>query len=296
MPRKLEWTIRSVLEWTSGYFTSHHIDSPRITAEVLLAHTLNLKRIDLYLRYDQPLLPSELADYRLLVQRRRRHEPVAYIVGRKEFWSLDFAVNPAVLIPRPDTECLVETALRILDEKRETERVPQILELGTGSGAVIIALASERPECRFFASDVSPAAVSTARENAIRNRVSDRISFFCGDWFTPLKPFNVRFDLIVSNPPYIRSGDMSRLAPDISRFEPRNALESGAGGLDAIGHIIERAPAFAVPGATVLLEIGHDQRAAVEAVGRRSGMYHSVDCKQDYGGHDRVMRLTLQSR
>ncbi len=155
-PREAEWTILSLIKWATGYFTSHGIDSPRATAEILLATLLNLKRIDLYLRYDQPLLKSELSEFKSLIKRRINREPVAYIIGKKEFWSLDLEVNPNVLIPRPDTETLVEAALNCLGPADSPpDPAGQVLELGTGSGAIVLALASERPAYRYIATDIS---------------------------------------------------------------------------------------------------------------------------------------------
>ncbi|MFZ5570994.1 MAG: peptide chain release factor N(5)-glutamine methyltransferase [Thermodesulfobacteriota bacterium] len=286
-----DWNIQRVLEWTTNYFKSHRIDSPRTTAEVLLAHALHLERIDLYLRYDQPLSRAERAVFKEFVRRRILHEPVAYITGSKEFWSMSFQVSPAVLIPRPDTECLVEAALELLP--REAADGPgRVLELGTGSGAIIVALASERRGHRYFASEKSTAAAAQARENARAHGLTDQILFFCSDWFGAFRKGALPFDLIVSNPPYIAAEAIDGLEPEIAGFEPRLALDGDKDGLSALRQIIRSAPPWLRPGGHLLLEIGFDQRTAVAALAADCGAYGRTACFRDYGGRDRVMQLT----
>ena len=212
-----EWTILKLLKWTTSYFKSHNVDSPRATAEILLAHVLKRKRIDLYLRYDQPLYSNELSQFRALIKRRIKKEPVAYIVGFKEFWSMDFAVTEDVLIPRPETERLVEAALGLLLEYSSSDsnqKPGQILELGTGCGAVILALASLRPKHLFFASDRSIKAVGLAKKNAKHHGLDRAINFFCADWFRPLNDERHQFDMIISNPPYIPTWVIGQLQPE----------------------------------------------------------------------------------
>ena len=202
--RDTPWTILKLLNWAASYFKSHDIDNPKSTAEILLSHALQLQRIDLYLQYDRPLNRDELSAFKQLVQRRRNREPVAYIVGNKEFWSLPLAVTQDVLIPRPDTECLVETALDILEH--EPVGLPlRILDLGTGSGAIILSIASQCQGPVYFASDISEKATVLAKANAMENGLT-HIHFFTGDWLVPLRTSAKPFDLIVSNPPYIPSG------------------------------------------------------------------------------------------
>lgn len=289
-PAGTPWTVLSLLEWSTGYFKHHGVESARIDAEVLSAHALGCERIDLYLRHDQPLNNAELARLKPLIQRRARREPVAYIVGCKEFWSLRMAVTPAVLIPRPDTECLVAAALDHLsgDGSRPAQR---ILELGVGSGAVTVALAHECPQHRFWASDRSWSVIRVARANARRHRVDGRVHFFLGHWLTPLHGQRARFDMILSNPPYVRRGDIAGLAPEIREFEPLGALDGGPNGLDAIGAIIGAAHAYLNPAGLLLLEIGFDQRDAVEALAHQAGTYDRIDFHKDYTGHCRVVRL-----
>ncbi len=282
-----EWTILTVLQWTASYFSTHEIESPRADAEILLAYVLDVERVDLYLRYDQPLNSTELARYRALIKRRVGREPTAYIIGSKGFWEMELSVCPDVLIPRPETECLVEAALAILDARSNGDAL-RILDLGTGSGAIILTLASQRPHHFFFASDRSMKALAVASANADTAGVADRVRFFCADWFSALGGGTVLFDMIVSNPPYIRKDDLKQLIPEIYRFEPHLALDGGQDGLGCLVQIIGSAYIFLKPGGLLLLEIGYDQRRAIERIVDRSGRYRNLRFLKDYGGHDRV--------
>jgi len=286
-----EWTIIKLLQWTTSYFKSNGIDSPRATAEILLAYTLGLKRIDLYLRHDQPLNRNELDLFKSLIKRRTNKEPVAYIVGGKEFWSMALEVSQDVLIPRPETECLVEEALSVL-AKEHLCNPKRILEMGTGSGAVILAIASQNPAHLYFASDISINASGIAVKNAKQLGFDDKISFFCGNWFLPLKEKDNFFDIIISNPPYIRRNDIGNLQPEINRFEPLEALDGGEDGLDHIRHIIENAHQFLNNEGNLLLEIGHDQKDAVDRIIKETGNYKRVYFRKDYSGFDRVVCAT----
>jgi len=284
------WTVLKALQWTADYFKRHQIESFRIDAEILLSHALKCQRIDLYLRHDQPLNEDERARFKALIQRRIRYEPVAYIVGYKEFWSLRFQVCQAVLIPRPDTECIVETALKNLPSG-EASKSFDVLDLGVGSGAITVALAHERREGRYWASDCSWPAIQIARENARCHGVADRIHFFIGRWLDPVRPSCAHFDIVLSNPPYIPSSDIFRLSQEIQRYEPMGALDGGADGLDHIGAIIAEAHGYLKPGGVLLIEIGFDQREAVQALARKRDVYAPVVFHKDYGGHDRVAQL-----
>ncbi len=283
------WPILRLLRWTASHFMSRNIENPRASAEILLAHALGLRRIDLYLRYDQPLMPGELGRFRELILRRLRHEPVAYITGRKEFWTVELSLSPAVLIPRPETECLVEAALGCLPETPEGEG-RSILDMGTGSGAIILALAAERPGNRFYASDRSAAALEIAKANAAGNGLDGKVGFFCGDWFAPLKADISGFDLIVSNPPYIRAAEIKGLQPEIS-FEPKAALDGGTDGLAAIRQIVLHAPDYLSEKGFLIMEIGFDQRSDVTEIAQKCGNYDQIRCTKDYGGNDRVMQM-----
>lgn len=293
------WTILKILNWATPYFASRNIATPRLDAEILLSHALQCKRIDLYLRYDQPLCKDELARFKSLIKRRVSREPVAYIVGKKDFWSLELEVTADVLIPRPETECLVEAAnalLRLELKSEDPKCIPKrILDIGTGSGAIVLALAAaaECTECLFFASDRSVKAVELARKNAFRNRdlMRGRVHFFAGNWFSPLSEEKPLFDMILSNPPYIRRAEIPQLAPEICKYEPSAALDGGADGLADLRHIICTAHSYLVSGGHLLLEIGYDQKDDVRKIATDCGYYEDISVTKDYGGCDRVAQM-----
>lgn len=289
-----DWTILKLLNWTTSYFKSHDIDSPRAAAEILLAHSLNVQRIDLYVQYDQPLNGDELSDFKHLIKRRAAREPVAYITGLKEFWGLEMMVTGDVLIPRPETEILVETVLANIPEIADesvTHEPFRILELGTGSGALIISIARERKRHAYFASDISAKALAVAARNAACHNVKNKIRFFSGNWFESINQRASSFHVIVSNPPYIKSGDIPQLQPEIYRYEPKLALDGCADGLDCIRRIIGSAHHFLHDGGVLVMEIGHDQSAAVEAIAREVGYYETAFFVKDYNGYDRVAQM-----
>lgn len=291
-PLEPPWTIIKILQWATPYFTSRDIDSPRLTAEILLAHVLGVERIDLYARFDQPLSDEELSRLKSLIRRRLNREPLAYIIGRKEFMGLDLSVSPDVLIPRPETEFLVGAALDVLPNAAASS-LRRIIDIGTGSGAVIIALAHHRPGHCFFATDISVAALGIARANAAAFG-TDGIRFFAGDGFAPLGQYPEKFDLIVSNPPYIPSALIPKLAPEISRYEPGTALDGGPDGLTMIRHIVTSAPSYLNPGGRLMLEIGHDQGSSVVLMAEETGRFSDVVFVRDYGDHDRIGIMSLK--
>ena len=289
-PRPPEWTLIKLIQWATAYFDRHHIDSPRATAEILLAHAIGSKRIDLYLHYDQPLNSDELNCFKALIKRRINREPVAYIVGHKEFWSIDLEVNRNVLIPRPETECLVEKALESLAADSDPEN-KSILELGTGSGAVIIALASENSQHSYLGTDISSDAIEVARRNARRHGLDAKIRFMVANWFAPLDKKAGIFDLIVSNPPYIKTQDLKRLQPEIHVYEPVAALDGAKDGLRCLRHIIQCAYLYLKPTGALLLEIGHDQQAPLKQIIDACGQYEDVQFYRDYSGYDRIVSM-----
>ena len=283
------WTILKLLKWTTDYFKSHHIEQPRAASEILLAHALGLQRVDLYIQYDRPLEPKELGVFREFIKRRLQKEPVAYIVGEKGFWSLDLKVTRDVLIPRPETERLVEAALSIIPTD-PSPRPLRILDLGTGSGALVLALASERKGHRFYGVDHSHHALSVAQSNARRHGLEGAITFLQGNWFEAVEDRRGYFDLIVSNPPYVSNTEFERLPLEISQYEPRGALDGGPDGLDAIRLIIEKSRAYLTPGGWLLVEIGSNQWASVERLIMASHGYTDACVIKDYNGLDRVVR------
>jgi release factor glutamine methyltransferase len=288
------WTIIKIIQWATAYLKSHDIDSPRATGEILLAHALGTERIDLYLNFDQPLIADELKTFKTLIKRRISREPVAYILGAKEFWSLDLKVTGDVLIPRPETECLVEAALELMS-KDSSIQPQRILDLGTGSGAIVIALASKQPRHVYFASDFCIPAAILAGGNARRHDFSEKIHFFVSDWLTSLKPSGSGFDMIVSNPPYIPSGVIGKLQPEIHRYEPIAALNGDKDGLGCFRKIIDSAHNYLKPHAVLMLEIGHDQRDAVRRLAVDCGHYEDFQYVRDYSGYDRVVWMHKKS-
>ncbi len=290
-PADEPWTIMRLIHSSAAFLKERGIDSPRTTAELLLAHALGLERVQLYMRHDQPLAPREVAAFRELIRRRLRREPVAYILGRKGFWTLELAVGPEVLIPRPETECLVEAALARL-AAFPAERPARVLDLGTGSGAIILALASAAPRHRYFASDLSIGALATARRNALAAGLGQRAAFWAADWLEAFRPDGAFFELIVSNPPYIARAELAGLPPEIARHEPPLALDGGEDGLSSLRIILHGACRHLVPGGSLLLEIGAGQRTAVAGLADQAGGYDEVRCLTDLSGRDRVMALT----
>ena len=275
------WTVLDVLRWTTGYFERCGIDSPRLDTELLMGAVLRLDRVGLYLNYDRPLVEEELGRIRALVARRATREPLQYILGETEFWSLPFAVAPEVLIPRPDTEVLVEEALK------RGEDACHILDLGTGSGIVAIALAHELPRAQVSACDLSSQALELARANARSNGVEERITFALQDFAQALAQGN-DFDLVVSNPPYVADGDMEQLMPEVRDHEPHLALAGGPDGLDALRVIIRNAPCALKSGGWLLVEVGQGQADAVEQLFREAG-FHQTFQRRDYAGIPRVV-------
>jgi release factor glutamine methyltransferase len=288
-PDRSIWTILELVRWTTDYFRAHEIDSPRTEAEVLLAHSLGTRRIDLYLNHDQPLGKKERDQFKALIKRRLRGEPVAYITGVREFWSLEMMVGPAVLIPRPETECLVEAVLPFLEN--DAGATKRVLDMGTGSGAIVIVLAHEYPQGCYVAMDQSMDALYLARQNARKHGVDHRIAWYCGNWDAPLKPDRETFDLIVSNPPYIPSGDIDGLQPEVCDHEPRLALDGSRNGLACLGAIIQSAHRYLRDGGLLALEMGCDQAAAVTAIANRVGQYDNLTIIKDYSGLDRVAMM-----
>jgi release factor glutamine methyltransferase len=275
------WTIKELLGITTDYLRGKAIDSPRLCAEVLLSHQLKKTRVDLYLDYDQPLRREEIAGFRSLVQRRVKREPLQYITGHREFWSLDLIVNPAVMIPRAETELLVEEALRLRKSGLLSDNLtPMILDVGTGSGAIAIALATEIEGARIWASDISPEALHLAQENARRHNLREKITFCAGDLFEPFMGSSMAFDMIVSNPPYIATEELNALAPEIRCYEPRASLDGREGGMHCIQRLIEKSGAYLRNGGWLLVEMDpHQTERALNL----------IDSAQCFGYKERIV-------
>ena len=281
------WTILALIRWADERFRKEGMTTPRLDAEVLLAEALGLDRVGLYTHFDQPLQPGELASFKKLIQRRLRREPVAYILGRREFWSLPFQVTPDVLIPRPETETLVAEALKVLGASQGNDLC--LLDIGTGSGAIGIALLKELPAAKVVATDLSPKALAVAEENALKNGVRERIRFLQGDLFQPLSKGET-FDLIVTNPPYIARGDFPSLMPEVRDHEPRAALDGGEDGLDFFRRAFPRVAEYLGPGAWFLAEIGAGQDPKVLAIAEKSPGLDSFAFAKDLSGINRVVK------
>jgi release factor glutamine methyltransferase len=284
------WTVRRLLEWTSGFFQRKEVDSPRLSAELLLAHTLNCPRLKLYTDYERPLSEKELASYRALVQRAGEHEPIAYLTGRAHFFNLEFEVTPAVLIPRPDTETLVENVLQLARNTAGFES-PRVLDLCTGSGCIAAAVAHHLKGANVIATDISEDAVAVAKKNIERLGLSDRVTVEQGDLFEPVArlPDPQPFNLIVANPPYIPTGEIEKLDRNVREFEPKLALDGGIDGLVVHRRIFEGAIERLVPGGRMYIEIQFDQGPLVRELAESHAEYEDVRLLKDFAGHQRVL-------
>src|SRR5262245_41959131 len=279
------WTVGRLLDWTAGYLAEKEVEYPRLDAEVLLAHSLGCERIQLYTRYDELASEEARQRYRELIRKRLEGCPVAYLVGRKEFFSLRFEVTPAVLIPRPDTECVVVECLRLTKPLPQ----PRILDLGTGSGNLAVAVAHQPKGAQLTAIDLRPEALAVAQRNAFKHGVAARIRFVAGDLFTPLSP-GERFDFIVSNPPYIPHAEIARLQPGVRDYEPHLALDGGPSGYEVFERLVAQAPNYLEPDGYLVVEIGSAQeKPARERFTAHAG-YELAPTVHDRSGHPRVLR------
>lgn len=277
------WTIARVLAWASDDLRQRGSSSPRLDAELLLTHVLGCDRIRLVLDSARPLESQELLRYRELHKRRRRGEPIAYLLGVREFHGRPFVVDPRVLVPRPETEHLVEVAL---ERSRSRSLCARTLDLCTGSGCVAITLKKERPTNVIVAADVSEDALDVARLNALR--LGALVSFVRSDGYAALEGWAGRLDLITANPPYIPDGNHSSLPIDVRDFEPRLALTSGAEGLDLTRRIVAEAPRMLAPGGVLAIEIDAPSGRAVEHLFDVAG-FTAIRITKDYGGRDRIV-------
>ena len=277
------WTVLDLVEWTENYFRESGITTPRLDAEVLLGFVLQKSRLQLYLSFEMPVFPDHLSVFRQLVQRRKEHTPVSYLTNHREFMSIDFYVDSRVLIPRPETEILVEYVL----DRTSTHGPISLVDIGTGSGAIAVSLAFNRPEWYIVATDISIDALAVAKTNATRHQT--QIEFRSGDMLSTLESVDDKFDWIVSNPPYISSQDYKILPPDVRNFEPKLALASPPDGLQLIRILIESAPNYLKPNGRLAIEIGKGQRPDVEDFVHRSKKYQKIDFIPDLSGVARIL-------
>lgn len=286
----LPWTIGSVLKWATDDFRARGIESPRLDAEVLLAFALRATRVQLIVDSQRPLVPDELARFRDLVRRRRTREPVAYLVGEREFYGRRFLVDHRVLVPRPDTETLIDVALT---RSARLSMSARVLDLCTGSGCVAVTLARERPTTRVHATDIEAGALSVARENALRLGAY-RVSFSRGDLYDGLRaPFGA-FDLIVANPPYVPTPDLPGLPADVRDFEPRCALDGGDDGVSLLRRVVEGARPFLSDGGILAVEVGAGEAERVAETFAANGFENVVKAR-DYGKIERVVHGAKRS-
>lgn len=281
-------TLREALRQAEARISSRSIPDARIEAELLLMHCLSAERAELYARLGDPLPASAGEEFRELVERRLRHEPAAYILGRTWFYGIELEVDPRVLIPRPETELLVETALDFVKQRFGEHGPCFIADVGTGSGAMAIALALRLPQARVWATDVSPGALDVARLNCARHGVGDRVELLPGDL---LEPLSRPADVIVANLPYVKDADIPQLMPEVRDFEPLAALAGGADGLDLVRLLLARAGDHLRPRGAVMLEIGLGQAGEAVSTARKHFPESQVALIKDFAGIERVLRI-----
>lgn len=282
------WTIVRLLSWTTDFFRERGIENPRLDAEVLLGAVLGKDRIYLYVHFDEPLEPAELARFRAHVKERAAHVPLAYVLGRREFMGLDFCVTRDTLIPRPDTELLVQCAVDILRVRAaEGAGNLHIADIGTGTGAIALSVLHYTERTRADAVDISPRAAEVARENAARLNLTERIEIHVGDLTAPL--VGRSYDMILSNPPYIPSADIAGLMPEVCRYEPQIALDGGAGGLDIFRRLMADAPSLLKDGGAIAVEVGIGEARDVAALMGAHPRIVRTEIWKDLAGIERVV-------
>ncbi|MBP7051901.1 MAG: peptide chain release factor N(5)-glutamine methyltransferase [Phycisphaerae bacterium] len=283
-----DWTIQKLLAWITGYLTQKDVDSPRLSAELLLSHVLGLRRIELYTQYGKPVAQEQLDQLHGLVKRAGLHEPVVYLVGRAEFYSIEFEVTCDCLIPRPETELLVQRAIEFLRKRSGPQHV---CDLCSGCGVIAVAIAKNVPDAKVVATDISEPALRVAARNVEKHQLQDRIELLEGDLFEPVIPqLGVSpFDLIASNPPYVSAVEYETLDKNVKDYEPRIALYAGEGGLDVYRRIAEKVAQFLKPDGILLLEIGYMQGPAVRELLEQTGVFAEVRVEKDLQKHDRII-------
>lgn len=292
-PSRTIWTIGALLQWTTDFFNRKQIDEPRLSAELLLAHALGCSRMQLYTQYERVPEDAQLAPFREMVKQRAEHVPVAYLIGKAWFYSLEFVVSREVLIPRPDTETLVE---QVITRVRQTPgwEPPAIVDLCTGSGCIAIALAKHLKTATIVAVDISAGALAVARKNAELHGVADRIEFLEGDLWSPVRELQPprRFHVLVSNPPYIPTGEIADLMPSVRDHEPRLALDGGADGLDIHRRILEGVGEFVHAGGVLATEIAYNEGESAKALYESAAEVEGVRVVRDAAGQPRCVMAT----
>lgn len=281
-------TVHEALSQATTLLKTAGIQEPRLEAEILLAHACQRDRLWLHIHGRQGLPLGPLAEYfRLVEERRRRRVPIHYLTGKREFWSMEFHVGAHTLIPRPETETLVESALGILERERWVS--PWILDLGTGSGCIVLALLKELPRAMAVATDIDPLSLETAKKNALSHGLQNRLFLLAADWLSAFSPGTPPFDLVVSNPPYVAEPDAGRLAPEVAGHEPRVALFAGPDGMCHIRRLLAEVPRVLKPGGWFVCEIGWDQGKEAEKAAGATALYRHVSIIKDLAGNDRVL-------
>lgn len=282
------WTIQKLLNWITEYLTSKGIDSPRLSAELLLSGVFAMKRIELYTQYNKVIAKEQLDRLHDLVKRAGQHEPVAYLTGKTEFYSLEINVTPNCMIPRPETELLVQRAIEFLRTRVGNQFV---CDLCTGCGCIAVAIAKNFTAAQIIATDISDAALSVAAQNVDKYNLKSKILLLQGDLFEPLIPQlnEDKFDLIVCNPPYVSAAEYEALEKNIKDYEPRLALFAGEDGLDIYRQISKNIAQFLKPNAALMLEIGFAQGRAVKELLRQTGILTEIKIEKDASGNDRIV-------
>lgn len=282
-------TVAGLLQWSESLLAGKGIENPGLDSELLLAEAFSIKRQDIWIYPERVADRKETNRFKDFIRRRAAREPFAYIIGRKEFWSLDFKVNSEVMAPRPETEVLIECLLKIVRENYGYKKL-RVLDMGTGPGNIAITAARELPQCKVTAVDLSAGALAVAHENIRAYDLSDRIQAVQADLFSSFRVGDVGwFDFILSNPPYIRSEEIEKLMPEVRDYEPRGALDGGVTGLDFYERIIAQGHSLIRPGGFILFEIGMDQAEAITRTIETHGGYDTLQVRQDYSGRDRVL-------
>ena len=282
------WTIQKLLNWMTEYFTDKGIDAPRLSAELLLSHVLTMERIELYTQFDKLVAKDQLNRFHDLVKRAGQHEPIAYLTGRTEFYSLQLEVCPDCMIPRPETELLVERAIEFLRNRTDSQF---ICDLCTGCGCIAVAIAKNYAGAKIIATDICDAALNVAAKNIEKHKLKDRITLLSGDLFEPLVPhLDVdKFDLIVCNPPYVSADEYEKLEKNVKDYEPKLALFAGVDGLDIYRRIIDKADRFLKSDTALMLEIGYAQGPEVNKLLEQAGAFAEVKIEKDVNDNDRIV-------